>query len=112
MSIEFMTGATLFALINFIIFLLTAYLTYRGGKKLYAQYVNEAKISSVPREFVVVVFLAVLFVFFSSSTQPKVTIDTKPNAALIEYQRQNPEIVIETPAPRTETLQGFEPLKQ
>jgi NADH:ubiquinone oxidoreductase subunit 4 (subunit M) len=111
MSLEFMTGATVFALINLVLFLTTAYLVYRGGKKLYEQNRDEQPLK-FPREFLVVILLGVLFVFFGSNTQPKLSIDTAPNRALIEYQEQNREVVIETPPPRTDPLQGFTPLKQ
>jgi hypothetical protein len=33
------------------------------------------------------------------------------NRDLIQYQDSNQEVIIETPAPRTEKLEGFTPLK-
>jgi hypothetical protein len=42
----------------------------------------------------------------------KIAIDTPVSRELVEYQDNDKEIVIETPAPRTEKLEGFKPLKE
>lgn len=48
----------------------------------------------------------------STVIQPRVVIQTQPNSALIEHLENQSEIVIITPEPRTETLEGFRPLGQ
>jgi len=113
MAIEFMTGATVFALINLIIFLGLVYLFIRGLRKMYAQWKEYESFKDVktPPEFFYVMVVCILFIFLGSATQPKLSIDPVQNRALIEYQESTEEIIIETPPPRTETLEGFTPLK-
>lgn len=113
MALEFMTGATVFALINLVLFCVTAYFSYRFANKLIAYLTTEGsdKKLNARAEILVLVSTLVLFVFFGSVTQPKLSLDPVQNRALIEYQENNKEVVIETPPPRTEELQGFESLK-
>lgn len=113
MALEFMTGATVFALINLVVFLVALYLCVRGLNKTYVHWKEHESFEElkIPREFFYVISIAILFAFFGSGTQPKLKIDVPENRALIDYQDQAPEIVIETPLPRTEKLEGFEPLK-
>ena len=44
------------------------------------------------------------------ASQPKLVIQTPKNSALYEYQNNTNDIVITTPPPRTETLDGFKSL--
>lgn len=48
----------------------------------------------------------------SGEVRPKITINTQPNRALIEYSNDRTPVEIITPPPRTEFMQGFEPLKK
>ena len=113
MGLEFMTGASVFALINLIIFLFVVWIVYRICKKLYDFVASEEKTKTVNIgiEVFALGFIIVAFMFFGGVTQPKLTIDPAQNRNLIEYQESNEEIVIETPPPRTEKLEGFTPLK-
>lgn len=113
-GVEFMAGATLFALINLTIFLVVAFVLYRIAKKLY-KFANDdspEKTVSIKKEIFALGLMILASVFFGSLAQPKISIDTPPNRDLIEYQENNREVVIEEVAPRTETLEGFDPLKK
>jgi hypothetical protein len=111
MGIEFMTGAAMFALVNLIGVLLFLFFFFRGGKKIYKDFKGYEK-CGVPIDLYYLMIIGMLFVFFGSSVQPKFTIETPINRELIEYQGTNERAIVETPAPRTETLQGFTPLKE
>ena len=113
MALEFMTGAAAFALINLLFFIVVAFLSYRFVRRVmdYLQDESKDKRFKVGFDEIGLLIVGVLVIFFGSVTQPKLTIDTPQNRELIEYQEQSPEIVIETPPPRTEKLKGFEPLK-
>ena len=110
MGLEFMTGAAMFALLNLITFLTCLYLLVRGVKKIQGQS-EDAKPFKMPAEFFYLAVFCVMAIFFNSVAQPKLSIDPVQNRALIEYQENDKEVVIETPPPRTEELQGFESLK-
>lgn len=113
-GVEFMAGATLFALANLIIFLVVAFIIYRIVMKLY-KFINDdrpEKTVSVKKEIFSLGLIVLVSVFLGSLSQPKISIDTPPNRDLIEYQENNREIVIEEVAPRTETLKGFSTLKK
>jgi len=113
-GVEFMAGATLFALVNLAIFLVVTFILYRIGMKLYKFVIDEnpEKTVHIKKEIFALGFIILVSIFFGSLSQPKISIDTPPNRDLIEYQENNREIVIEEVAPRTETLQGFSPLKK
>ena len=53
----------------------------------------------------------IIYLSTTGLTQPKLSLDPVQNRALIEYQENDEEVVIETSPPRTEELQGFESLK-
>jgi len=114
MAVEFMTGATVFALINLFVFLVVVYLFVRGLKKVYVQWKDHESVKDVkvPPEFFYMMIVGLLVVFFGSATQPKLSIDPVQNRELIEYQDNSEEVVIETPPPRTEKMDGFTPLKE
>lgn len=114
MTLEFMTGATVFALINLIILLTGLYFAYRFGYKIVNYYLTDPEERKVNFKFdiFVAIILCAFLMVFGSVSQPKLSINPPENRELIEYQNNREEIVIETPAPRTETLQGFEPLKK
>ena len=114
MGIEFMTGATVFALINITVFVIALYLFFRGSKKMHTQWKEHGSFESVkiPPEFFYMMIVGLLLVFFGSATQPKLSIDPVQNRELIEYQDNSEEVVIETPPPRTEKMDGFTPLKE
>ena len=114
MGIEFMVGATLLSFIRMVIFLFIAWLGYRVAKKIYiftTETANEKELN-VKWEIVGLAFVFLFSVFFSSAAQPKLSIEVPQDRDLIQYQRNADEIVIETPPPRTETLDGFRPLSE
>jgi len=115
-GIEFMTGAMFFALVKLITLLVVLYIVYRIVKKIYVFLEDDSyvKTLNIKGEIITLGGIILFFTFFGSLTQPKVSIETLPNRDLIEYQQtdEDKDVVIETPAPRTETLQGFEPLKE
>lgn len=113
MALEFMTGATVFALINLLFFVAILWLIYRFVSKVHRFITDDSNEKTLDYKFELfgIATIIILFSFFGSVTQPKLKIDVPENRALIEYQDQEPEIVIETPPPRTEKLDGFTPLK-
>jgi len=113
MALEFMTGATVFALINLTLVLLVGFFVHRLARKIHA-YVNDETGDGKLKygfELASLIVIFIIMIFFGSATQPKLSIDTPQNRDLIEYQNETEEIVIEPAPPRTETLKGFEPLK-
>jgi Na+/H+ antiporter NhaD/arsenite permease-like protein len=110
MTLDFMEGATIFALINLISFLLIAFFMVRGAKKIYAAHKEHGTLI-FPSDAFYLGAIVLIVIFFGSLAQPKLTIDTPTNRVLQDYMETNPEIVIETPPPRTETMEGFSPLK-
>lgn len=111
MVVEFMTGATMFALINLIIFLTCLYLLVKGVKRIQGQW-QDAKTFKMPAEFFYLTVVCVVSIFFSSVAQPKLSLDPVQNRDLIEYQTETKDVMIETPPARTEKLEGFTPLKK
>lgn len=114
MALEFMTGATVFALINLFFLAIVVWLIYRIVSKIHKFIMDDSNDKTVnyKYELIGLGLIVILFTFFGSVTQPKLKIDVPENRALIEYQDQTPEVVIETPPPRTEKLDGFTPLKE
>lgn len=113
-GIEFMTGAMLLSAIKMSIFLIFIYMIYRVGKKFYDYSISEDEEKSVNVKWELsFLFLAIVFsTFMGSVGQPKITLEVPANRDLIEYQSNMKDIVIETPAPRSEKLDGFSPLKK
>lgn len=109
MSLEFMTGALVLNSITAVLILLLLLALYRIGRAVYLFAVEEQP----PRVTLELTYLFI-FVFISAvygtASQPKVAIDVPKSREQIEYE-ENKEIVIKTPPPRTETLEGFTPLK-
>lgn len=101
-GIEIMTGAALFALINLLLALVAMGLVYFIWKDINAGKKPKGKIALVG-----VLILAA--VFFSSVTQPKVSIQTLPNMEQQQYDDAK-EVVIEPVEERTKKLDGFKPL--
>lgn len=104
-GLEFMEGAFTLSLVHTVITLLifgsaslSAYMFYKGKRKWV----------SVMCAILAVIFLGLAL---DSAKQPKIFIDTGVNHALEEYKRGDGETVIKTPEPRTEYMDGFEPLK-
>lgn len=114
MAIEFMTGATVFALINLTFVLLMCYMMYRIITKTIRYERKEIERLNTHKEIAIFCVSAIILfgIGVGTAAQPKLKIDTSPNRPLIEYQEEDSEVVIQTPPPRTETLDGFEPLKQ
>lgn len=108
-----MTGATVLALINFIVFVVALYIFVRGCMKMYSQWEEHKSFNDVqiPTSFFYIIIVGVASSFFNSVAQPKLSLDPVANRNLIEYQNQDSDVVIETPPPRTENLKGFESLK-
>lgn len=113
MELSFMTGATVFALINFIVFVVALYIFVRGCMKMYSQWGEHKSFNDVqiPTSFFYIIIVGVASLFFNGVAQPKLSLDPVANRNLIEYQNQDSDVVIETPPPRTESLKGFESLK-
>lgn len=114
MGIDFVTGAVLLSTIRLIAFLFFVWIFYRIVKKA-TLFVNEEsndKTLNIKWEIVGIAAIVLFTTFFGSAAQPRLTIETAPDRELIEYQRNEDDIVIETPAPRTETLDGFSPMNQ
>jgi len=113
-GIEFMVGATLLSFISLMGFLFVAWLIYRVARKVYKHSQDETKETplNIKWEMVGLAVVMLFSIFFSSASQPKLTINTLPDRELIQYQNNNDEIVIETPKPRTTPLEGFRPLGQ
>lgn len=113
-GIEFMVGATLLSFIRMVIVLFIAWLGYRVGNKIYKFIISEEdeKELNIKWEIVGIASIFLFAVFFGSAAQPRLTIENTPDRELIEYQRNTDEIVIETPPPRTETLDGFSPMNE
>lgn len=113
-GIDVMTGAMFFALVNLATFVIVLFIFYRIARKIYV-FVNDdshEKKMNIKKEVFGLGFLILFFTFFGSLTQPKVSIDTPPNREVIEYQENKEEVIINTPAPRTQELDGFESLKK
>lgn len=113
MALEFMTGATTFALVNSILFAIACYSVYRLVIKLgrYLTSDEEDKRVNFKGEMLAILALLTAMLFFGSVAQPKLSLDPVANRDLIEYQESDKAVVIQTPPPRTESLEGFEPLK-
>jgi hypothetical protein len=114
MELSFMTGATVFALINFIVFVVALYIFVRGCMKMYSQWKEHKSFNDVqiPTSFFYIIIVGVASLFFNGVAQPKLSISTPINRDLIEYQTRSPEVTIETPPARTEELKGFKPLNE
>lgn len=115
MGIDFMTGAVLLSTLRMGVFLFFLWIMYRSGKKIWTfanDDSNDAKTPNLKWEIVGLAAIFMFAIFFGSAAQPRLTIETAPDRELIEYQRNDDDIVIETPAPRTETLDGFTPMNQ
>jgi hypothetical protein len=122
MNIEFMIFGVLFSALQTIQVLLFIFLLVLLAIQLY----KLLKLGDVAADelfqkvkyrllSVSILSLLVILVFMSmvnGSTAPKLSIDTPSNSALESYQQNDADIEIITPAPRTETLDGFTPLKQ
>lgn len=113
MVLEFMTGATVFALIDIALFIALAYFFIRIAVRAtnFMEDPSDEKTLDIKFEIFSLAAITLIFLFFGSVTQPKLAIETPPNRELVEYQEGDKEVVIETPQPRTEKLEGFTPLK-
>ena len=114
MAVEFMTGATVFAFVSLLVFLVFVYFLYRVVCKVwtYSNSTDKDAVLNIKKEIVLISGIVLFFVFFGSVTQPKLTINPVQNRALMEYQDNTGEVEIVTPPPRTEKMDGFTPLKE
>jgi hypothetical protein len=110
MGLDFMINANIFALINLIGTLVIVVLTARAIIKMNRQTKSNTPVT-VPLETFYLMIIGVIFILFGSLAQPKVSINTPINKELLTYQNRVDEVVITTPSPRTETLEGFTPFK-
>jgi len=111
MGIEFMTGATVFALFNLVSFLIFVFIGWKIYSYSFAM--KEPNIRLLKRWVIAATAYVLFSAFFGiTAAGPKLTIDPVQNRELIEYQNNREEAVIETPQPRTENLEGFTPLKK
>jgi hypothetical protein len=113
MSIEFMTGAMLLSSIKMALAMIFIWVLYRAGLKFYTYIVDDSdtKTLNLKWELAYIFGVVMVSIFMGSAAQPKLEIDVPVNRNLIEYQ-SGEEVVIETPEPRTEKLEGFTPLKK
>lgn len=112
-GIEFMTGAMLLSTLHAVSAILFIWIVWRIGRKVFT-FVNdnsEVKTLKIKWELIFVAAVIIANVFFAGA-QPRLSIQTLPDRELIEYQNNDDEIIIETPPPRTEKLEGFTPLKE
>ena len=101
--VDFMAGATMFALVKFIlalIFVLLAISIYDDIKKNKLPYLKGMAAG-----------MMIIYMVFGSAAQPKVSISTPRNSALEEYMSTQPDEIV-TPEKRIEYLDGFTPLKK
>lgn len=112
-GIEFMTGAMLLSSLKMALALIFIWVLYRAGRKFYAFIVDESdeKTLNLKWELTYIFGVVMVSIFMGSAAQPKLTLEVPPNRELLEYQ-SGAEVVIETPEPRTEKLEGFTPLKK
>jgi hypothetical protein len=110
-GIEFMSGAMLLTTIRVAFLLFVGWIIYRIVRKL-LEYDHTGEYKSIKWETIFLGFAIIFGIFFAGATQPKLTIETTPDRELIEYQRNDDEIIIETPPARTEQLDGFTPMNQ
>lgn len=108
-EIDFMTGAMLMSTLHAASALLFIWIAWRVIRKS-TDFAND-KIETLNLKWELIVSgIVIIANLFFAGAQPRLTIETLPNRELIEYQRNDDDIVIETPAPRTETLDGFQSL--
>jgi hypothetical protein len=114
MGIDFMLGGFLLSLLTSVTVLLFAFVFYRLATKLYQMHFTEEVDDNITVKWEVSIlgFLILSSMFLSSAVQPKLTIETQPDRDLIIYQDNKEDVVINTPEPRTENLEGFAPLKK
>jgi hypothetical protein len=120
-NLEFMTGAASFAALNFLMFLLVLvvglFIVYQFLTVTWVSTINHyektGKFKIIGKRYIIFLILfAGSLLFFGSNVQPKVAIKTPVNRELMEYQEKNEPVVIVTPKPRTQNLNGFSPLKE
>ena len=111
-GIELMWGAMFFSMLNIAVLLTSIYIF---GRIIYIYYSNNGDIEFKDiRRYVIFGFIFAIMGSFinTGAARPKITIQVPENRAQFEYKTQPREFEIVTPPPRTETLQGFTPLKQ
>lgn len=112
-GVEFMVGGVVISLLNTLLLVLALVLVVLLSIDV-IKTIGSDKPLTKWFAFRIVSGVLLLFIFittFSSAKAPKVKIETGPNYSLQEYQNQDDEVVINTPEPRYENLEGFEPLK-
>jgi len=112
MGIEFMTGAVALNIISLIFAIAFLCVFYLFGRKLYIKLTNGDASINMTKETVALIGIAIFLILFSSASQPKLTLEPRPNAALEEYQREGNDVEFKEVEPRTEKLEGFAPLKE
>jgi hypothetical protein len=112
-GIEFMTGAMLLSALKMVFTLVFIWVLYRVGRKFYvfATDTSHEKTINLKWELAYIFGVVIISIFMGPAAQPKLTLEVPPNRELIEYQ-SGEDVVIETPEPRTEKLEGFTPLKK
>jgi hypothetical protein len=116
-GLEFMTGALLLSAIQLVSFLLFSVAVWKVLDGIIPWFTAKAdpdcdgSLNKFPKFWTfILVAMLLLGIFFNSNSAPKITIETPPNRELIEYQSPKP-IVLEVPEARTQTLEGFTPMK-
>lgn len=109
-SVEFMTGALLLSSLQIALLVFTLWVIWRLFNKVQLHLAKEKPLK-IKFELGYLFITAIFSVYIGTAGQPKLKLDVPTNRALIEYQ-SGEEVVIETPALRTETLDGFTPLKE
>lgn len=112
-GIEYLFGATAFGIFNLAsLFFMLIMLCFVWGIVIYFQKEGNVTVGDFKYTGIglVVGLFLIAMLFPSMVIQPRVVISVPPNSALIEHQSQQGEIVIITPEPRIEYLDGFRPL--
>lgn len=111
-AVELMTGAMFFIAAKMIFAALVLYLSYRIVRKLYNYSIdNDHEKTTAWKEISMLAVVLIIAAVFDGAAAPKITIDTGINRELLEYQTNSAEPNIQPVSPRTQTLQGFVPLK-
>ena len=112
-GLSFMTGAAVFGVINLAAMVATLVLCFVLWI-LVVVYRNDWTFTLSDLKPIVFAAIAsalvVIFLIPFTVIQPKVSITVPESPALVEFKETPREVIINTPPPRTEKLEGFRPL--
>ena len=87
------------------------YLSYRIIRILYNYSIDNDHVKTTAWKEISMLMVVLIIYLDMGTAAPKITIDTGINRELLEYQTNSVDPVIQSISPRTQTLQGFVPLK-